>query len=71
MSFSASTGSGASDTSVEVYLAETDDVYEDPVKRSVYISAMKEELASCAVRLSSFRHSVMPDGSFAFAREEN
>lgn len=68
--FSASTGSGASDTSVEVYLAGTDDVYEDALKRGVYISAMKEELASCAVRLSMFRHSVMPDGSLAFAREE-
>lgn len=70
MSFSSTTGSGASDTSVEVYLAETDDAYEDPVARAVYISAMREELAAAAVTLSSFRLSVMPDGSFAFAKEE-
>ena len=34
LAFSASTGSGASDTSVEVLLAQTDGAYEDPVARA-------------------------------------
>lgn len=69
--FSSSTGSGSADTSVEVYLAGMDGAYEDPVARAVYISAMKEELAAAAVKLTVFSESVMPDGTLAFAREEN
>jgi hypothetical protein len=69
MTFSSSTGSGSSDTSVEVYLAQTDDAYEDRLERAVYVSAMREELASCAVKLTVFGETVMPDGSLAFAKE--
>ena len=68
--FSSATGSGSSDTSVEVYLAEDARWYEDPVARAVYVSATAEELAAAAVKLTASTESVMPDGSLAFAREE-
>ena len=69
--FSSATGSGSSDTSVEVYLAASGDAYEDPVAYAVYVGATGEELASAAVGLTSFSENVMPDGSLAFTREEN
>ena len=69
LAFSASTGSGASDTSVEVYLAQTDGAYEDAVARAVYVSAMREELAACAVKLTEYRETPTPDGTLAFAKE--
>lgn len=67
--FSASTGSGSSDTSVEVCLARTDNSYEDRLERAVYVSAMREELAACAVKLTEYGETVMPDGTLAFAKE--
>ena len=69
VTFSSSTGSGSSDTSVEVYLAQTDAAYEDKIERAVYVGAMKEELAACAVKLAEYRETVMPDGKLAFAKE--
>ena len=69
ISFSSSTGSGSSDTSVEVYLAQTDDAYEDRIERSLYVAAMREELAASAVKLTEYRETVMPDGTLAFAKE--
>ena len=69
ISFSQSTGSGSSDTNVEVYLAQTDDAYEDRLERSLYVAAMREELAASAVKLTEYRETVMPDGTLAFAKE--
>ena len=69
--FSSATGSGSSDTSVEVYLAADESAYEDPVAYAVYVAATGEELASAAVGLTAYRAGVTPDGSLAFTREEN
>lgn len=69
IAFSSSTGSGSSDTSVEVCLAQTDSAYDEPLERAVYVSAMREELAACAVKLTEYRETVMPDGTLAFAKE--
>ena len=69
IAFSSSTGSGSSDTSVEVCLAQTDCAYDEPLERAVYVSAMREELAACAVKLTEYRETVMPDGTLAFAKE--
>ena len=69
VSFSKSTGSGSADTSVEVYLAPTQDAYENRVERALYIAAMREELAASAVKLTEFQETVMPDGTLAFTKE--
>ena len=70
IALSASLGGGGSDTSVELYLADTPEAYTDPVAHGVYNSAMKEELASAAVKMSMFEESVMPDGTVAFVQED-
>ena len=67
----AACGGGGSDTTVELYLADSPEAYSDPVARGDYVAAMREELASCAVKMSRFEETVMPDGSAAFAKEED
>lgn len=70
IALSASLGGGGSDTSVELYLADTPEAYTNPVDRAVYTAAMREELGAAAVKVSLFEESVMPDGTIAFVKED-
>lgn len=71
ITLAAACGGGGSDTTVELYLADSPEAYTDPVARGVYVAAMREELASCAVKMSRFEETLLPDGSAAFAKEED
>lgn len=71
ISLSAGCGGGGSDTTVELYLANSPDAYTDPVAHEVYVSAIREELAESAIKMSRFEKTIMQDGTSAFAKEED